>query len=114
MEVFFKNGVLYQIALHYGKDYVEKVDWDLFTMPALKKYGQPMISSDLENIGSFSYEWTDMLTKLEIAKGGKISEDKNKFTTTIYNVFYTDIAIYRAIENEEKTEEEGSTVVPIY
>lgn len=112
VEVFFGNGVLYQIALHYGKDYVQKVDWDLFTSPAIKKYGQPIILNDIQNIASFSYRWADGLTKLEIAKGGDLSDDKNKFTPTIYNVFYTDIKTYNAIQEDEKNESERSTVIP--
>jgi len=38
--------------------------------------------------------------------------DKDKFDTTIYNVFYTDIETYKAIEKDDKNEEERSTVAP--
>ena len=38
--------------------------------------------------------------------------DKDKFDTTIYNVFYTDIENYKAIEKDDKNEEERSTVAP--
>jgi len=112
MEVFFRNGFLYQIALHYGKDYVQKVDWDLFTLPAIKKYGQPIVLNHIQNDYSFWYQWADELTKLEIGKGGVLSDDKNRFTPTIYNVFYTDIKTYKAIQEDEKNESERSTVIP--
>lgn len=112
MEAFFRNGILYQIALHYGKDYVQKVDWDLFTLPAFKKYGQPIVLNTVQNLSSFSYQWTDGQTKLEIAKGGTLSKNKDKFDVTIYNVFYTDIETYNTIEKDEKNEEERSTAVP--
>jgi len=111
-EVFFRNGIFYQIALHYGKDYVQKIDWELFTLPAIKKYGQPIVLNNVLNLSSFSYQWIDGQTKLEIAKGGTLSKDKNKFDTTIYNVFYTDIGIYNVMKNDEKIEEERSTAVP--
>lgn len=112
MEVFFRKGVLYQIALHYGKDYVQKVDWDLFTLPAITKYGQPIVFNNIQPTASFSYQWADGLTRLEIAKGGILSDDKNKFATTIYNVFYTDLKSYNAIQEDEKNESERSTVIP--
>jgi len=112
MKVFFRNGILYQISLHYGKDYVQKVDWDLFTEPAIKKYGQPIVLNNIHNIASFSYQWEDGQTKLEISKSGVLSDDKNKFTTTIYNVFYTDINAHNAMKEDEKSETEKSTVVP--
>lgn len=113
MEAFSRNGILYQIALHYGKDYVQKVDWDFFTLPAIKKYGQPIVLNNVQNyLSSFSYQWTDGQTKLEIAKGGTLSKDKDKFDTTIYNVFYTDIETYNTIEKDEKSEEKRLTAVP--
>lgn len=112
MELFTRNGILYQIALHYGKDYVQKVDWDLFTQPAIKKYGQPSVLNDVQNMSSFSYQWDDGQTKLEIAKGGTLSDDKNKFTTAIYNVFYTDVKAYNIMEEDEKNEMEKATSIP--
>ncbi len=112
IDVFFRNGVLYQIGLHYGKDYVQKVDWDLFTLPAIKKYGQPIVLNNIQNSAGFSYQWADDLTKLEIAKGGDLSDDKNRFTPTIYNVFYTDIKTFNALQDDEKNESEISTVIP--
>lgn len=112
MDVLFRNGILYQIALHYGKDYVQKVDWDLFTEPAINKYGQPTVISNLKNMASFSYQWTDEQTTLEISKSGVLSDDKNRFTTSIYNVFYTDIKAYNAMKKDEKSETEKSTAVP--
>jgi hypothetical protein len=112
MEVLFRNGILYQIALHYGKDYVQKVDWDLFTSPAIKKYGQPIVLNNIHNIASFSYQWEDGQTTLEISKSGVLSDDENRFTTSIYNVFYTDIKAYNSMKEDEKSETEKSTVVP--
>ncbi len=112
MEVLFRNGFLYGIALHYGKDYVQKVDWDLFTLPAIKKYGQPIVFNNIQNDYSFHYQWADELTSLEIGKGGVLSDDKNKFTPTIYNVFYTDIQAYNALREDEKNESERSILIP--
>lgn len=114
MDVLFRNGILYQIALHYGKDYVQKVDWDLFTEPAINKYGQPTVSSNVKNMASFSYQWTDEQTKLEISKGAVLSNDKNKLTTTTYNVFYTDVKAYKALQENEKNETKNSMSVPNY
>ncbi len=112
VEVFFRNGVLYQIALHYGKDYVQKVDWDLFTLPAINQYGQPIVRNDILNTAAFWYQWTDELTRLQIGKSGDLSDDKSRFSPTIYNVFYTDIKAYNAIQADEKNESERSTVIP--
>lgn len=114
MEASFLKGILYRVALHYGKNYIQKVDWDIFTLPAFKKYGQPLVRNDVESIDSFSYQWSDGQTGLEIAKGGIISKDKNKFTVSIYNVFYTDINLYNILQKDEEAEEEKVKNAPIF
>ena len=38
--------------------------------------------------------------------------DKNKLITTSYNVFYTDIKAYKALQDDEKNETENSSAVP--
>ena len=56
----------------------------------------------------------DGVTKLEIAKSGIVSKDKNKFDAMIYNVFYTDVANYELIAIEEKRLKTKDTLVPNY
>ena len=112
INVLFRNDVLYQIALNYGKEYVQKVDWDLFTLPAINKYGHPIVSNNIPVLASFTYQWADGQTKLEIQKSGTLSDDKNKFTTPNYNVFYTDVVTYIAMEKDEKNMQEESTAIP--
>ena len=73
MEILFRKGMLYQIAMHYGKNYVMRIDWDIFTVSALQKYGQPLIRNNLDRLGSFSYYWNDGKTTLEISKIGSTS-----------------------------------------
>lgn len=113
-EAFFLKGVLYQVALHYGKNYVQQVSWEIFTSPAIRKYGQPMVADNIHDTGSFSYQWSDGETKLEIAKNGTISSDKNKFDATIYNVFFTDVSLYELIAIDEKRMQTRDTLVPNY
>jgi len=49
---------------------------------------------------------------LKYQKGGVLSNDKNKLTTTTYNVFYTDIKAYKALQEDEKNETANSMPVP--
>lgn len=114
IETFFCKGILYQIALHYSKDYVQKIDWDLFTLPAFKKYGMPSVNNAIDTLSSFSYQWIDNQTKLEIEKSGTLSNDKNRFAVTIYNIFYTDLATYDYLQKEEKKIDEKDSIAPVY
>ena len=57
-EAFFVKGVLYQVALHYGKDYIQQVSWEIFTSPAIRKYGQPVVDDNIHATGSFAYQWS--------------------------------------------------------
>jgi hypothetical protein len=74
MEVLFRNGRLYQIGLHYHEKYVRSIGWDVFTLEAFKKYGSAQVSNKAETLGSISYEWADIQTKLEITKAVKITK----------------------------------------
>lgn len=114
MEVLFRNDILYGIALHYGKEYVQRVDWDLFTIPAINKYGEPRVSNHIPDLNSFSYHWSDGQTAIEIGKSGTLSSDKSRFTASIYNVFYKDIKIYNLLEKDEKNLDEELTALPSF
>ncbi len=50
IELFSRKNIIYQIALHYGKEYVQKIDWDLFTLSSIEKYGQPKVLNNLMTI----------------------------------------------------------------
>ena len=102
------------MALHYGKDYIQQVPWEIFTSSAIRKYGQPVVDDNIHATGSFAYQWSDGDTKLEIAKSGIVSKDKNKFDAMIYNVFYTDVANYELIAMDEKRLKTKDTLVPNY
>ena len=46
--LFFRKQMLYQITLHYDKTYIQKVDWDVFTLPYIGKMANlksPLIST---------------------------------------------------------------------
>lgn len=111
MDVLFFKEVLYRIDLHYGKDYVQKVSWDVFTLSAFKTYGQPMVNNNIKQ-GSFAYRWSDGKTNLEVAKAGNLTSDKNQFDATVYNVFYTDIATFDALQKEEQSKKKDVQLAP--
>jgi len=104
MELFFYKQLPYRIAIHYEKSYVENMDWDLFTSSPIKKYGQPIINDSIERLKSFSYDWADDETIVEISKGGELSSDKSRFIPFIYNVFYTDRLLRDKLERDTENE----------
>ena len=86
----FKDDVLYLVALHYDKGYVKQLGWSGIKAPNLGKYGKPIEGTSIR-----SHKWRDSRTRLALELSGDI-----------VNAFYSDVAIYDAVQQAELHAEE--------
>ena len=95
------QDIIYEIAIDYKAEYINKISWEIFIYNALKKYGQPIITNKLLTDNVFNFKWSDGVTELTIAKHGVLNDEKTIFTVKNYYISYTSIQIRSSVREKE-------------